>query len=64
MYNMKSTYNKYLTEEAQKQSNNQPFNVYKVRKPKKGEEVIGYTNFSETVGRKTFTEECEVNENI
>jgi hypothetical protein len=53
-----TTYNEYLTEEAQRQSNNGPFNIYKVRRPAEGEEVIGHTNFGECTARKTLTEQC------
>jgi hypothetical protein len=61
---MDKTYNSYLTEEAQKQAGNGPFNVYIVRKPKEGEEVIGHTNFGEVFGRKTLTEEAVVNDDV
>ena len=54
------TYNQYVMEEAQKQTNNEPFNVYKVRRPMPGEEVMGYTNFSESLVKPTETEEAEV----
>ena len=51
------TYNKYLTEEAQKQSNkNNGFTVYKVRKPKADEVVGGYENTSEMFATETITE--------
>ena len=56
---MNNTYNQYLTEQAQKQSNNDGLNVYKVRKPIRNEKIIGYTNLNEVFARKTFTEECE-----
>ena len=62
MPNDLKTYNQYLTEEAQKQATNGAMTVIKVRKPKEGEDVKGYTNFSEIIARKTLTEECENNE--
>jgi hypothetical protein len=48
----KITYNKYITDGIQdgtiKEEEVDGVRVYKVRGPKKGEEVDGYTNFSDT----------------
>lgn len=52
------TYNNYVQGEALKQTTNNAITVYKVRKPKKGEEVIGYTNLSEALVKPTYTEEA------
>lgn len=54
------TYNLYLMEEAQKQTTNEAIQVYKVRRPRKGEEVVKYINLSEVIARETYTESCEV----
>ena len=49
---MTKTYNNYITEGIKKGTITEEevdgVRVYKVRKPKKGEEVDGYTNFSDT----------------
>ena len=50
---MTKVYNKYLTDGIQngtiKREEVDGVAVYKVRRPKKGEEVDGYTNFSDCV---------------
>jgi len=50
---MTDTYNKYLTDNIQegiiKREEVDGVAVYKVRRPKKGEEVDGYTNFSDII---------------
>ena len=49
---MTKTYNNYITEGIKKgtitEEEGEGVRVYKVRKPEKGEEVDGYTNFSDT----------------
>ena len=50
---MTETFNKYITEGIKKGTIQEEevdgVRVYKVRKPKKGEEVDGYTNFSDII---------------
>jgi hypothetical protein len=50
---MTETYNKYLTDGIQDGTITERevdgVRVYKVRRPKKGEEVDGYTNFSDII---------------
>ena len=59
---MESTYNRYITEGIQdgtiKEILKDGVRVYLVRAPKRGEVVMGYTNFSATVIHKTITEEA------
>ena len=49
------TYNKHITDGIQKGTITEEevdgVRVYKVRKPKKNEEVDGYTNFSDTFAK-------------
>ena len=54
------TYNQYLTEVAQEQSNNGAITIYKVRRPLPGEVVIGYSKLAEALVKPTYTEECEL----
>ena len=50
---MAETYNKFITDGIQngtiKEEEVDGVRVYKVRRPKKGEEVDGYTNFSDII---------------
>lgn len=57
---MSETYNHYVTEEAQKQAGKgvDGVQVYKVRRPKKGEEVVGYNNIAESFAKQTETEKA------
>lgn len=55
------SYNKYVTEEAQKQAGKSVdgVTVYKVRRPKEDEEVTGYLNIAESFVKPTETEKAE-----
>ena len=54
---MTETYNKYINDGIQngtiKEEEVDGVRVYKVRRPKKGEPVDGYTNFSDTFTKPT-----------
>lgn len=57
---MSETYNKYVQKESLRQVNNDGLSVYKVRKPRPEEEVVGYNNLAESIIGQTLTEKAEV----
>jgi hypothetical protein len=56
------TFNKYVTEGILdgtiKEDSFCGVRIYRVRRPKSGEEVVGYTNFSDLLATKTITEDA------